>query len=182
MVVPWNGIGIWLHRVSCLVMSDSATHGLWPTRFLCPWNSPSKNTAVGSHSLLPGIFQTQGLNPGLLHCGWILYHLSHQGSSRILKWVVYPFSRRSSWPRIWNVVSCTTGRFLTSWATRESVNIISLTKCTSLHKLPISWAFSHSCLTSSDGGIRLHLLLSLGPSVTNSKRFCDIKGKSELVS
>ena len=145
-------------------------------------NSSGKNTGVDCHALLQGIFPTQESNPGLPHCRQILYCLSHQGSSRILKWVVYPFSRRSSWPRIWNVVSCTAGRFLTSWATRESVNIISLTKCTSLHKLPISWAFSHSCLTSSDGGIRLHLLLSLGPSVTNSKRFCDIKGKSELVS
>ena len=32
--------------------------------------------------LLQGIFQTQGLNPGLLHCGQILYHLSHQGSPK----------------------------------------------------------------------------------------------------
>ena len=40
----------------------------------------SKNTGVGSHSLLQGIFRTQGLNPCLLHCRWILYHLSHQGS------------------------------------------------------------------------------------------------------
>ena len=30
---------------------------------LCPWNSPSKNSAVGIHSLLQGIFQTQGSNP-----------------------------------------------------------------------------------------------------------------------
>ena len=32
------------------------------------------------HSLLQGIFLTQGWNPGLLHCRQILYHLSHQGS------------------------------------------------------------------------------------------------------
>ena len=43
--------------------------------------------AVGSHSLLQGIFLTQGLNPCLLHCRWILYHLSHLGSLRILEWV-----------------------------------------------------------------------------------------------
>ena len=47
----------------------------------------------------PGIFPTQGLNPGLLHCRWILYYLSHQGSPRILGWVAYPFSRGSSQPR-----------------------------------------------------------------------------------
>ena len=40
--------------------------------------SPSKNTAVGCHALLQGIFPTQGLNPGLPHCRWILYHLSQQ--------------------------------------------------------------------------------------------------------
>ena len=39
-----------------------------------------KNTGVGSLSLLQGIFPTQGLNPGLLHCRQILYQLSHQGS------------------------------------------------------------------------------------------------------
>ena len=44
------------------------------------WNSPGKNTGVGSHFLLQGIFPTQGSNPGLLHCKQILYHLSHQGS------------------------------------------------------------------------------------------------------
>ena len=37
-------------------------------RLLCPWNSPGKNTGVGSHSLLQGIFPTQGWNLGLLHC------------------------------------------------------------------------------------------------------------------
>ena len=61
-----------------------------------PWNSPGQNTAVGSLSLLQGIFPIQGSNPGFPHCRWILYHLSHQGSPRILEWVAYPFSRGSS--------------------------------------------------------------------------------------
>ena len=43
-------------------------------------NSPGKNTGVGSHSLLQGIFPTQELNHCLLHCRQILHHLSHQGS------------------------------------------------------------------------------------------------------
>ena len=46
-------------------------------RLLCPWDSPGKNTRVGSHALLQGIFPTQGLSPGLLQllqCRWILYH------------------------------------------------------------------------------------------------------------
>ena len=35
---------------------------------------------MGSHSLLQGLFLTQGRNLGLLHCRQILYHLSHKGS------------------------------------------------------------------------------------------------------
>ena len=84
--------------LSCSVVSDSLQpHGLEPARLLCPWEySPGKNTRVGCHALLQGIFPTQGSNPGLPYCRQILYHLSHQGSSRILEWVAYPFSRGSS--------------------------------------------------------------------------------------
>ena len=56
------------------------TYGLYPSRLLGPRDSPSKNTGVGCHFLLQGIFQTQGSNPGLPHCRQMLYHLSHQGS------------------------------------------------------------------------------------------------------
>ena len=66
------------------VVSDSLWVGFFVRqiahRLLCPWDSPGKNTRVGCHALLQGIFQTQGLNPGLLHCRKILYHLSHEGS------------------------------------------------------------------------------------------------------
>ena len=48
--------------------------------FVTPWTSPGQNTRVGNLSLLQGILPTQGLNPSLLHCRQILYHLSHQGS------------------------------------------------------------------------------------------------------
>ena len=49
------------------VMSDSLRpHGLQPTKLFCPWNSAGKNTGVDSHSLLQGIFLTQGSSPGLL--------------------------------------------------------------------------------------------------------------------
>ena len=77
----------WLHHV-CLVtqmcptlcdhmdcsQSRSSVHG----------DSPGKNTGVGCHALLQGIFPTQGLNPGLPHCRQILYGLSwlHQFSSK----------------------------------------------------------------------------------------------------
>ena len=53
---------------------------LFETPWISPWNSPGQNTGVGSHSLLQGIFPTQGLNPGLPHRRQILYQLSHRGS------------------------------------------------------------------------------------------------------
>ena len=49
-----------------------------PTRLLCPWDSPGKNTGVGCHFLLQGIFPTQGLNSYLLHWQVDSLPLSHQ--------------------------------------------------------------------------------------------------------
>ena len=96
-------------------MSDS----LWPNGLYSPWNSPGQDIGMGSLSLLQGIFPTQRSNPGLLHCRLILYQLIHKGSPRILEWVAYPFSSRSSWPRNWTGVSCIAGRFFTNWAIRK---------------------------------------------------------------
>ena len=62
--------------VSYSVVSDVLRpHELGPIRLLCLWNSPGKNTGVGSHSLLQGIFPTQGSNPGLPKCRQIFYCL-----------------------------------------------------------------------------------------------------------
>ena len=59
------------------VMSNSLQpHGLLPGSSV-HGDSPGKNTGVGCHALLQGIFPTQGSNPGLPHCNQILYHLSH---------------------------------------------------------------------------------------------------------
>ena len=97
-------------------MSDS----LWPHRLYSPWNSPGQNTGMRSLSLLQGIFPTQGPNPGLLLCRQILYQLSHNGSPRILEWVAYPFSSRSSRPRNWTGISHIAGRFFINWALGEA--------------------------------------------------------------
>ena len=52
----------------CSVMSDPLQpHELWPTRLLCPWDFPGKNTGVVCHFLLWGIFPTEGLNMCLLN-------------------------------------------------------------------------------------------------------------------
>ena len=97
-------------------------------RLLCPWDSPGKDTVVGCHFLLNGIFLTQGSNS--LHCSQFLYHLSHQRSPILFikvkvkvscvqlfvtpwtiqtmefsrpeywsGWVAFPFSQGSSQPR-----------------------------------------------------------------------------------
>ena len=58
------------------VVSDSVRpHGLQPSRLLCPWDSPGKNTGVGCHALLQGIFLTQESNSCLFSCSgkWVLY-------------------------------------------------------------------------------------------------------------
>ena len=82
-------------------LPGSSIHGIFQARVLewvaiafsasvvklCPtlcnkeqaWKT-GKNTGVDNHSLLQGIFPTQGLNLGFLHCKEILYHMSHQGS------------------------------------------------------------------------------------------------------
>ena len=73
---------------ACLILLSHG--GLFVTpwtlahQVLCPWDSPGKNTGVGCHSPLQGIFPTQGSNLGLLHCRWVLYCLSHQGMHELL--------------------------------------------------------------------------------------------------
>ena len=62
----------------CLTLWDPRS----PPGSSCPWDSPGKNTGLGGHFLLQGIFPIQGSNPCLipalqvclLHCRWILYH------------------------------------------------------------------------------------------------------------
>ena len=71
-----------IHRAGCCEGAQLGPtlwpHGWWPARLLCPWDFPGKNTGVGCHFLLQGIFPAQGFNPGLLHCRQTLYFLSHQ--------------------------------------------------------------------------------------------------------
>ena len=53
-------------QVTSVVSDSLSPYGLQPARFLCPWDSLGKNTGVGCHALLQGIFLTQGSNPSLL--------------------------------------------------------------------------------------------------------------------
>ena len=125
----YHTMHMWVLRSPCMHVYVVSYVWLFVTPMDCssPGSSvqrifPGKNTEVGCHSLLLGIFLTQGSNPGLPHCRWILYHLRHQGSPRILEWVTIPFSKGSSQPRDQTHVSCvfSTGRILYHWTTWES--------------------------------------------------------------
>ena len=75
---PTSRASLCLVFQSCSILCD-------PTDCSPPGSSvyrdyPGKDTGVGCHALLQGLFPTQGLNPGLPHCRRILYCLSHQGS------------------------------------------------------------------------------------------------------
>ena len=57
-----------VHAQSLSCPNSLQVYRLYPTRLLCPWDFPDKNTIVGCHFLLQGIFLTQGLNICLLYC------------------------------------------------------------------------------------------------------------------
>ena len=134
----------WSERESRSVVSNSLQpHGLYS-----PWNSPGQNTGVGSLSLLQGIFLIQGWNPGLPHCRWILYQLSHKGSPRILEWVAYLFARGSSWLRNWTRVSCIAGGFFTRWAMNGEILKAFLLRLRMRNRLLIITASIHHHLGS----------------------------------
>ena len=99
------------------VESDSLQpYGLQPARLLCPWNSLGKNTGLGSHSLLQGIFPTQGLNPGLLHCRQILYRLRHiYLAVPVVVWGILVFL-----PGVKPTPPAMVARSLRHWTTKES--------------------------------------------------------------
>ena len=74
--------------LSCFSQSDSVqSYELQTSRLLCPWDSPDKNTGVGCHFLIQGIFLTQGLNPHLLSL------LQWQAGSLLLAPPGYPYTQ-----------------------------------------------------------------------------------------
>ena len=131
----------WSESESCSVTSDSLRpHGLYSHGIL------QARILVGSLPLLHGSFSTQRSNPGLPHCRWILYQLSHKRSVRILEWVISPFSRGSSRPRNRTGVSCIAGRFFTNWVIRDVGSILwSLTSPGEGNGNPLQY----SCLENS---------------------------------
>ena len=85
-----------------------------------------------------GSSQPRESNPGLLHCRWILYQLSHKRSPRIVGWVAYPFCRGSSRPKDQTQVSRIAGVFFISSATREVLYIV-VEKAMATHACTLAW-------------------------------------------
>ena len=110
-------------------MSDSVRpHRRQPTRLLCPWDSPGKNTGVGCHFLFQ-CRKVKSESEVAQSCPTLCdpVDCSPPGSSvhgilqaRILEWVAISFSRGSSQPRDRTWASHIVGRLLTIWATREA--------------------------------------------------------------
>ena len=98
---------------------------------------------MGSLSLLQGIFPTQGLNPGLLHCRPILYQLSHQGSPRILEWVAYPLSSDLPDPGIKPGSLASQANSLPTELSEKRIQQSNIESYSSLHPLTLAW-FVHS--------------------------------------
>ena len=134
---------------------------LRPHRAYTPLNSPGQNTRVGNLSLLQEIFPTQGLNTDLPHYRQILYRLSHKGSPRILEWVAYPFSSRSSRPRNRTGASYIAGGFFTSWAIGEALKR-SFTAYDQ-HQVRLCCC-QRQCFISVFGWVRDHCLCVLHPA------------------
>ena len=82
---------------SCPTLCDPMDCSL--SGFSVHGGSPGRNAGVDCHSLLQGIFPTQGSNPISLIEGGFFNSLSQKGSPRVLEWVAYPFSRGTSLPR-----------------------------------------------------------------------------------
>ena len=107
------GLKSWKWKLLRLVRS-LVNHGQYS-----PWNSPGQNIRVDRLSLLQGILRKQGWSPGISHWRWILHQLSHNGSQRMLEWVAYPFSTKTSLPWNWTDVFSFAGRIFPKWAIRK---------------------------------------------------------------
>ena len=108
---PWVGKIPWRRKQQPTpVLLPGKSHGLRSLVGYSPWGHKESDVTEWLH-----FFASL-----LLPCRKILYGLSHQGSSRILEWVACPCSRGASRLRNLTVVSCISGRFFTSWTTRET--------------------------------------------------------------
>ena len=98
-----------------------------PTRLLCPWDSPGKNTGGGCHFLLQcmkvksesEVAQSCPTPSDPMHGSLPCSSIHGILQARVLEWVSISFSRGSSWPRDQTQISCIVGRCFTVWATSK---------------------------------------------------------------
>ena len=121
---------------SCLTLCDQSHTRLpldsQPTRLLCPWDFPGKNTGLGCHFLLQGIFPIQQSNLYLLHWQADSLPLSHLGSP--CRWI---WANKC---RVANNGKCPTGKF--------PAKILMLSSFSSYYK-QVTFSWSHLCPFSS---------------------------------
>ena len=139
-ILEWVAISFsnaWKWKVKVKLLSRAQLqrpHGLQPARLLHPWDFPGKSTGVGCHCFLPGTHLVFGKswNPNVVIQWWLTLcdtmDCSQPGFSvsgihwvRKMKWVAIPFSGAYSQPRDGTRVSCSAGRFITTWGTRSSI-------------------------------------------------------------
>ena len=87
LTLPFVCVCVCVCEITAVVSNSVQLCGLQPARLLCPRNSPGKNTRVGCHAFLQGLFPTQGLNLGLLHLPHhrqILYHWANGEAPTLL--------------------------------------------------------------------------------------------------
>ena len=133
---------------------------------LRPFSRPEYWTV--SLSLLLEIFPTQGSNPSLPHCRWILYQLIHKGSPRILDSVAYPFSSGSFGPRNRTGIFFIAGGFFTNYQGSPWVQSLGLEdpldEHMATHYSIVAWRIS---LTEEPGGLQF-----MGQQIDTTEATC----------
>ena len=105
----------------------------------------------------PGDLPNPGIKPSSQHCEWILYQLSHKGSPRILEYIAYPFSSRSSQSRNRTGVSCIAGGFFHQLTLK-----LPMFQVRSIHQIATKAPSQYETLTLSYKDI-IFLILNLPP-------------------
>ena len=87
----------------CFLVTSAVSNSVWYyglqlASLLCPWDPLGKSTRVGCHDLIHGLFLTQVLHPGLLHCRQIFYFWTTREEA--------PLSMEFSWQEYWNGLPC----------------------------------------------------------------------------
>ena len=118
---PGSPLGSLLWAIhSMLLLLNHFSHvqlraALWTATCQAPlsMDSPSKSTRMGCHALFLGIFQTQGSNPGLLHCTQILYCWATREAPFIVRQNIIVFPSNSirnksctAKPKTWVLKNC----------------------------------------------------------------------------